>query len=115
MNYCLPNPGDPPNRASTRKMCHIGLLDTLIGRTSSLTSDMANASETQLNDRAYVLAAVQNSGVVLRHASEAMRADPDVALAAVRQNGRALEFVSENLRNDRKIVLAAVGRWAIAL
>ena len=104
-----------------------------------MKTDLSAATADQCDDREIVKAAVQESGLAIRHASERLRADREIVLQAVRQNGRALEFAADTLRADRQIagsdrkmgyraavcvsalrddhdvVLKAVRKWGVAL
>ena len=65
-------------------------------------------------ERSVVLQAVLTEGRALEHASD-FRNDREVVLAAVRQTGWVLKYADESLRNDREVVLAAVKKDACAL
>ncbi|CAD7969051.1 unnamed protein product [Amoebophrya sp. A25] len=56
------------------------------------TSGTARSCWSLRDDKELILAAVENSGMCLRHASEKLRADPDIVLAACRQNENAIKF-----------------------
>jgi len=68
-----------------------------------------------LEDRGFVLAAVQESGGLLRRACQGLRADREVVLAAVRESGGALAFAAMELQDDHEIVLTAVSQNGDAL
>ena len=61
-------------------------------------------------DRAFMLDAVAQNGLVLQYASETLQNDRSLVLAAVTQNGLALQYVCDALREDREIILAAVNQ-----
>ena len=61
-------------------------------------------------DRAFMLDAVAQNGLVLQYASETLKNDRSLVLAAVTQNGLALQYVCDALREDREIILAAVNQ-----
>ena len=65
-------------------------------------------NNTNWSDKASVLAAIGENGMVLQFASDELRNNKEVVLAAVEQDGRALQFASEDLKGDEDIVLAAV-------
>ena len=54
------------------------------------------------SDRAVVLAAVQNSGLMLRHASDKLKADRHVVLAAMDENDLAIRY-AENAALVRRL------------
>ena len=58
----------------------------------------------------HVIAAVSNSGNVLRHTDDMLKADREVVLAAVSRWPGALQYVHDELKADRGIVIAAVSK-----
>lgn len=74
-----------------------------------------NALDVLLQDRSFVLAAVQENGSLLYHLSQELRNDREVVLAAVRENGASLAFAPEGLRGDREAVLVALQQNGMAL
>ena len=60
------------------------------------------------NNKAFVLAVVEESGLALQHASPELQADREVVTEAVQQDGLALKYASQELRADREVVMAAV-------
>lgn len=68
-----------------------------------------NCTKQHINDRKFILEAVQTNGLVIRYLPQIFKQDREIALAAVQNNGLALEFVAENLRTgDQEIILAAL-------
>lgn len=61
-----------------------------------------------LDDRSFMLAAVELSGAALSHASSEMRKDPELVLTAVKTHGAALQFADMQLRQDPDFMLSAV-------
>lgn len=59
-------------------------------------------------NKAFVLAAVQENGWALEYASAELRNDTEIVLVAVQEEGAAFSFASEELRNDRAFVLAVL-------
>ena len=55
---------------------------------------LEDADPVMCGEKAVVLAAVKQQGLLLEKASEACRADAEVVLAAVTQTGAALAFAS---------------------
>ena len=66
-------------------------------------------------DRAFVLAAVHQSGFALEHAGEVFQNDHEIVVAACKNNGFALYFASNALANDRSVVYTAVNENGYAL
>ena len=67
------------------------------------------------DNKAFVLAVVQQKGMYLRSASKRLQADRDVVLAAVKQDGLALQHASPELQADREVVTEAVQQDGLAL
>ncbi|MGA9406576.1 MAG: DUF4116 domain-containing protein, partial [Bacteroidota bacterium] len=53
-------------------------------------ADLSSAPSNIVNNRAVVLAAVNQYGNALQYASESLQGDTEIVLAAVKQNGYAL-------------------------
>ena len=66
-------------------------------------------------DRAVVLASVQQSGRALCYASAALRDDEGVCLAAVSQSGGSLQHASARMRGTFAVALAAVSQNGASL
>lgn len=68
-----------------------------------------------VEDRAFFLGALKQSGFVMKYAPEAFKGDREIALAAVQKTGFALNYVSEELQDDVEIVGTAVKESAWGL
>lgn len=87
------------DEAIVRAAVHAGLLQGI---------DLLQLAGRRRDNKAIMLAAVQQHPCNLQYAAEACREDADIVLAAVRIDGRSLQHAARSCRDNKAIVLAAV-------
>jgi hypothetical protein len=70
--------------------------------------DLRYAAAKLKGDREVVMTAVKQSGGALWHASAKLKADPEVVLEAVKEDGGALWYASARLKSNREFALQCV-------
>lgn len=73
------------------------------------------ATPALLEDRDFMLEAVECNGMALSGARGALRGDREITLAAVRQNGEALLHADNSFKCDRDIILTAMRQYSDAI
>jgi hypothetical protein len=86
-----------------------------INKYKFVSNILAYINSVFIDDIDVVLAAVNRTGVSLRHASVNMKNNINVVKKAVENSGTSLEFASENLKDNLEVVLAAVNQTGDAL
>ena len=82
-----------------------------IGKIISGTMCFSEAPEELLQDRCFILTAVEARGLLLQHVPQVYRSDVEIVSAAVAENPAAMAFAS----HSRSLVLAAVRCHGLAL
>jgi len=76
---------------------------------------LARVSCEMKGDTNWVLLAVQNHGMALKYMSMEMRSNKEIVLAVIENNYHGMYFASDELRADHQVCLAAVQKNANAL
>ena len=97
------------------------------GNNESKQQHMHSATQEQLHDPIFILAAVQKDGLALRYCSHgipptghdmlstALQNNLQIVMAAVKQNGRSLEYVHPALKANADVCRAAVTQNGLSL
>jgi hypothetical protein len=89
--------------------------ECVLAAVSNTGTVLKYANSSLHNDKEIVFKAVENIGTAYKYASYEMRENKDLAKIAIEYEGHIIEYASKNILEDRNLILMAVARSGTAL